>query len=349
MVSKTSPAQNLTGGQIQEIMDTLLMGILRPLVSRSNLFDTQLVFALSFISKNKKRKISTAGRQESINFLSKALLSEDLEEKLSYIKKARLERSMIEIFVMRIIDENYETFMNLYHRLLEGKEDRILLSKRINVLIKNLGCEKRSDFYILINSLKESLKVYKSYTASVIAQYVKLSSTQAKFFVDTNPHNQYDFNDVRQNFMRNILIALNKYDSSKGALTSYINFWLLNAQTCGSSAHEYGIAYSVPPQHKRKMARDKGSNREVNFSVSLDSPAEDDEGETISLHNKLECPQSVDKQIEHHKTSMLISLLAKNADPYGIGRLSMNIDECFTPQELSKMKNHMVQQGLAKL
>lgn len=352
MAAVTNPEENLTGGQIQDIMDKLLFEVLRPLVTNSNIFDSQLVFALSFIAKNKKRKISTATRSECINYLTRALLAEDTDEKLFYIQKARLERSMIYVFVKKLLDANYAPFMEMYSTFLSKHGDPdsdplyVIKLRKIRAIKNALGCSKRSDLFKLFSGCSEALMVYNSYIESVVAQYYKLCSQQAKFFVDTNTSNQFSFKDVRQNFLTNVLIALNKYDSSKGALTSYINFWLLNAQTCASGSHEYGIAYVVPPQHKRKLALEKGAGHAINFSISLDSKVEDETGESVDLHNKIESAETVDSELERHKMGRLFSMLAKNADPQGIGRLTLELEEYYTKQELDLMSSHMVKQKL---
>lgn len=346
MAVVTNPDENLTGGQIQDIMDTLLEAVLRPMLVNSTIFDTQLVFALSFIAKNKKRKISTAGRYESINYLTKALLAADVEEKIFYVQKAKLERSMIHLFVKKLLESHYQSFMSMYGTFLTSRESHPLIKRKLDLTARNLGCKKRSNIFVMLNSCAEGLKVYNKYVDSIVAQYLKLCSQQAKFFVDTNPHNQYSIKDVRQNFLTNILVALNKYDSSKGALTSYINFWLLNAQTCASGTHEYGIAYTVPPQYRRKLATDKESGLDINFSISLDAQVEDDDGEQVDLHNKLESTDNVDRQLEQHKMGVLFSMLAKNADPFGIGRLTLEVDEHFTQSELDLMQAHMHKQKL---
>lgn len=347
----TNPDENLTGGQIEEILDTLLFAVLKPMVYRSSIFDSQIIYALSFISKNRKRKISTSSsREDSVNYLSKALFTESLDEKFELVKKAKLERSMIYVFAINILKHYREQFNVWYNGFLDLKaKDRNIYKIRLNVILKALGCNKRSDVFVMFNEMHEALQHYTDYVSSVVNQYVKLCSQQAKFFVNTNPNNQYDFFCVRQNFLRSVLTALNKYNSQQGALTSYIKFWILNAHTCSTSDHEYGIAFRVPPQLKKKMAVDKDTTYDINFSVSLDSTVTDDDGEEVSLYNKIESNRTVDEDLEHHKYTKMLGLLAKNADPLGIGRLTLNIDEVFSTAEIQQMKKRMAEQQILKL
>ena len=53
------PVRDLTGGQVEELIDTLLYGALRPIVEHTDLFSPQLAFILSLIVSNKKRKPCT--------------------------------------------------------------------------------------------------------------------------------------------------------------------------------------------------------------------------------------------------------------------------------------------------
>jgi hypothetical protein len=344
--AETNPDENLTGGQIQKILDTLLYNILRSLVTDARVYDTQIIFALSFISKNRKRKISSVPRADSINHLSKALLVPSVEAKLDHIRQAKLERSFVYVFAKRILDQHYDNFMNLYHGFLTEPEHRVYYGRKIQTIQNSLGCSSRTEIQSTLNSCKEAFDMYRQYVNSVASQYLKMCSTQAKFFVDTNPHNQYDYYDVRQNYYRNLIVAINKYDSAKGALTSYIKMWILNAQTCASSEHEYGIAFRVPPQVKKQMASDKGAVVDINFSLSLDATVEDDEGEPVNLHNKIETPERVHEQMEFQNFSRLISRLAKNADINSLGRLTLDIDEFYSKEEVDQMREHMSKQGL---
>lgn len=344
--AQTNPDENLTGGQIQKVLDTLLYNILRSLITDASIYDTQLIFALSFISKNRKRKISSVSHADSINHLSKALLVPSVEAKLDHIRQAKLERSFVYVFAKRVLDEHYEKFMTYYHGFLTDKENRAYYGRKIQIIQRSLGCSSRTQIQGTLNACKETFDMYRMYVESVASQYLKMCSTQAKFFVDTNPHNQYDYYDVRQNYYRNLIVAINKYDSAKGALTSYIKMWILNAQTCASSEHEYGIAFRIPPQLKKQMASDKGAVVDINFALSLDATVEDDEGEPVNLHNKIETPEKVHEQMEFANFSKLISRLAKNADIWSLGRLSLDIDEYYSDTEVEQMKNHMQKQGL---
>ena len=155
----------------------------------------------------------------------------------------------------------------------------------------------------------------------------------------------FDFEDVYQNFLTAITKAVDKYDCSKGALTSYINYWVLNAQTCSNTdhGHEYGIAYTIPPLQRKQMALGDKSN--VNFSVSLDKPMATEGGDAVSLKDYLVGDAGVDLKIEHQQEIDRVRYLAKCADIKGLARLYLDLDEVFSGKELRNMKKNMLLQG----
>src|SRR5690606_36939465 len=132
-------------------------------------------------------------------------------------------------------------------------------------------------------------------------------------------------------------LAIDKYDSNKGALTSYINWWILNAQTCNTSEHEYGIAYVVPQSHRKKIA--EKSTGYLNHSVSLDDLVNEESSK--NLHSLIGDGYDVAEDFERGETSRMIMYLAKHADINGCARLTLDIGEYFSPEELAVMADHM--------
>lgn len=333
---------NLTGGQIQEVMDRLLYDALAPVIRYTNVFDTQLVYLLATVTKNKKRKVCAVSRPETIDFLCKALATSDPEEKMMYIKKLKIERSFIHVFLKRFVQAYKGPIFSLYYQYMSDTKNRQTYAKRMKPYLASVGCSGRSEIFIAITSCESSLTRFYHYFDRVISQYYKLCYLKAKGLVDTNPNNNYDFHDLVQNLRQRTITALNKYDASNGALTSYIKWWLFNSLTCGSGQHEYGLAYTVPQNVKRKLMQSDGSG--VNFSVSMDSLlSESDDNESSNLHNMIagETPD-LDDEIASISELNRMYKFAKNADPHGIARLSLELPEVFSPTELATMRKTTV-------
>lgn len=339
---------NLTGGQIQTVMDTLLYDSLRELVLRTSVFDTQLAYLLSLATSNKKRRIfSGATRERALTLLVLALSSEDKEEKMALISSLQMERHFIYVFLKNFLTQYYDQYMELYRKFLICRDQtkHKALGRRLDAICSSVGAASKSDMFHALNGLNTLLAMFFEYYSDVIQDFVQLCTQQAKFYVTTNSNN-YDFKDVRQNFLRAIIVAINKYDSSKGALTSYVKWWILNAQTCSSAEHEYGIAYIIPQTQRKKLAVDGANPHSVNFSVSLDSYAQDDgEGET-SLYQKIDDNRILDDVVNASRTAEKLSLLVKKVDPHGVARLSLDIGEAFSESEIMLMRRSMREQGL---
>jgi hypothetical protein len=331
--------KNLTGEQIQNVLDLFLYKSLEPIIYYSTAFDNQIIYLLGLITRNKKRKLTSITREEAISFLAKALITEDPVQKHELVRSARLERNFLHIFIYNFLQYagNYIEEYSKYLRL-RGIERKIQ-ARRMDMLSQSLCTDKKSLFVICLNS-HDSLKQFYKYRSEVLGNYVQLASKQAKAYSSMSANNTYDFQDVRQTILRAILTAIDKYDSSKGALTSYINWWILNAQTCSAAEHEYGIAFTMPQSHKRKIANDKNVDS-INFSVSLDQLISSEDGSDDSLHNHLSRDRDLTEQIEIAQSEQLVQYIAKCVDKRGILRLSYDIGEYFSDKELKIMRRHM--------
>lgn len=340
---------NLTGGQIESVMDTMLHDCLREIVENTDVFDVQLTYLLNMITSNKKRKPYNAEtRDRAISLLIKAL-SVPRDQKMIYIQELKMERNFIYVFLENVIKRYYTTYVELYRAFVSTQDPirREAYSKRLNVYVKMFGAESRSKLFVALCRLNDLLPQFMEYFHSVVADFYRLCSKQTKFYVDTNRGKLYDSKDVRQNFLRNVIVAINKYDSSRGAIVSYTKWWILNAQTCSSSEHEYGIAYTIPQTQRKKLATGEDTTS-LNFSVSLDTPAnESDEGADASLHQKVSDHHHLEDHVDSERRTEKLRLLIKRVDPLGVARLTMDVGEEFDKFELDLMRRHMQAQGLA--
>jgi RNA polymerase sigma factor (sigma-70 family) len=169
--------------------------------------------------------------------------------------------------------------------------------------------------------------------ASILSQFINLAhkytSTQVK-----HKNKNLNYDDLFQNIITAISKAIDKYDSSKGALTSYVKYWIINAQNQNNS-HTDGLAYEITYTQRQKVAKKETS--EVNFSTSLYDSS------NISDSSS---PESITE--EKDSINRILKLI-KIADIDGIFRLINNIDEYITPDEITLMKSHMEEEVKSKL
>lgn len=328
---------NLTGGHIQEVLDFLMHNSIQPIVLNSDVFDIQLIALLSLTARNKKRKLSSLSREDFISKLSYILTCDSRVEKFKIISSSRIERGFIYNFVVRYL-EACEGYDRLYYEYLTCS-DRIrkaILGRKMAVIEDDVGTP-RDKLYSTIATARSYLEKMYEFRNSVVEQYLKHSYVKARKYVKEHPN--CDLRDVYQNFNAAVTKSVDKYDCSKGALTSYVDFWIRNAENSTSTGfgHEYGIAYSLPQQQKEKIVSGKSST--VNFSISLNQLQASEEG--VSLLETLEGDVAIDEKIMRAQEIERIRRLAKLADPKGIARLYLDIDEHIDERFVKQMQSHM--------
>lgn len=334
--------KNLTGEQIQQVLDLFLYKALEPIILNSDVFDAQVSYVLALVSANRKRKPSSLPRERIIELLCKFLISTDRAEKFKLLREARLERSFLHVFISRFL-KRYEPYVVSYRKfVIASARERAVQKANLDALALDAGCETRAGLYRILTIAFPYLNKFYECRSLVLDHYLKMSSRQAKIYIQANGGN-FDFHDVRQSILKSILLAIDKYDSNKGALTSYINWWILNAQTCGTSEHEYGIAYTIPQSHRKRIAEQ--STGYINYSVRLDDVSSD--GTTRDLHSVLGDDANISEDFERDEMSSIIQYLAKCADVRGCARLVLDIGEYFSSKELEKMAEHMREEQCA--
>lgn len=330
---------SMTGGQIQEALDYLIYQSLEPIVLYSDIFDIQVAHLLAVASTNRKRKLSALEREDFISKLCNALYKKG-EEKLEILRGCKIERGFVYNFVVNFLKHTHG-YRDLYceHLMCPDFKKKQILERRLTVVETNVGFT-REFLYQTIGLSESWLELAYSFRNKIVMQYQKHSLKQAKSFCDMKGEN-FDFNDVSQNLLTAVTKAVDKYDSGKGALTSYINFWILNAQTYANPehGHEYNVAYTIPQIHKKNIAGVNTSGS-TNFSVSLDAMLNaDDEGS--DLLNLMVGDEGVDKSLEARNEIDNMLYLIKAADLKGIGRLYLDIDEFFSAKEQRLMAKTM--------
>lgn len=334
-----SRGNNLTGEQVQQILDLFLYDALEPIVLHSSAFDVQIVYLLGLITRNRKRKLSSIPREEAINLLARALVTDNLYDKFELVRSAKIERNFIHLFVARYLDsaKDYTDLYNQY--LVTAGAERKIIAQKLKVQAQGLKTKPRM-LYLICQNSTIALQVFYEYRTKVIGNYAQLASKQAKNRVQHKASNGLDFKDLRQNILRGVMVGVDKYDSNKGALTSYINWWILNAQTCSSSDHEYGVAYTIPSSYKRRLVNDDKADT-VNFSVSLDDLLSSEADDNSSLHNFIGDDTDIVRELSISHDNKIIQYITKCLDVKGIVRLSLDIDEFFSNKELKAMRKYM--------
>ena len=339
---RSEDTANLTGGQIQEILDQLIFQSLAPIVRTTDVFDIQIIHLLGQTAKNRKRKLTALNRDDFITTLSHCLITDDREKKINLLTSAKIERGFVYNFVVNFLD-SVSGYIDVYHKhLLANGTEKEILDRQMSEIEVNIRAD-RSSLYTTINIAQDYLNLAYKFRNSIVGNYLRHSFKQAKAFCRDKGSN-FDFNCVHQNFLTAIIKAVDKYDCSKGALTSYINYWLLNAQTTNNSdhGHEYGIAFTIPQLQRKAMA--VGGIGGSNYGISIDAQVESDDGVSTNLKNSIVGDSGVDEELEQTQEEDNIKYLIKAADVKGMARLYLDLDEVFSQREYKRMRKIMNEQ-----
>ena len=256
----------LTGGKIQNILDSTLQKCYKPLF-HMNWFKRKLYLIFEDFELNAKAKLSKKPRSEFIQDLYNLFVTEDEETFLFKIEEMGMNRNYLQEIVDNFLKETNdldETECQLFESFRDSKLDVDCNSKLLNL-------EEHFDGipYQTISKIRKTVKywfdIYLQFKSMIAAKYYRLAYKFAKQEAALRSGLELD------SLFKSLLIALNlaidRYNSEKGALASYIQTWLkayiLN-ESCGL---ELGQAFKL---NSWNMATLKKSN--INsYAISTDS------------------------------------------------------------------------------
>lgn len=337
---------SLTGSQIAKLFDGITNQILYTLNLFTSRMDINVVRLLGWVSNNRRKKISPIPRELQLQYLYYFICTNDLDVRYEILCNLKLDRFYIRKLAMNFIQcsKNYKSLYLKY--LIKDITNTELLQMSE---IENACCCSRQYLYPVILNLEEYLSLYKEITDIIISKYYKFLWSLVKKRVNgTTRH--FDEDDLYQNYLSATLKAFDRYDPEKGALTSYISLWIKNNQQSAEESPEYGISYDLPALQIQKQFNNRKEDADTslfqtedNFSVSLESLLELGELSEFTSGVDSYNPDKIKEETDGHT---LLLCLAKFADPLGIARLSLGIQEFFDRDMLRSMVLNMRQNSL---
>jgi hypothetical protein len=333
---------NLTGNQIATLFDSVTNQILYSLNLFTTVLDTNMVQILSWVLNNRRKKISPINRDLQLQLLYYFIAVPDINERYSILCKLKLDRFYVRklagIFIGKA--ENYK---QLY---LKNVSKTITADELLRMSEIEGDCQcPRLYLYSLLLNLESYLEIYRDISDIIISKYYKFLWSLVKKRVRSSSRH-FDEDELYQNYISATLKAFDRYDPEKGALTSYIQLWIKNNQQSAEENPEYSIAYDLPASQLQKHLKkdtDIYVHTDDNFSVSLEYLLEVGELSESTLGVDAYSPEKIKE--EEDKQSLLLCL-AKVADPVGVARLSLGIQEFFDRDTLRDMVGYMREHGL---
>jgi hypothetical protein len=319
-------AGNYSTEQLLDTLDELLMRGMEPIIGSTNFLDSRIICIATWYSTNQRRKLSP---MEKGHFIASSIayMLADTRTKMRIYRKMSIERNLSVMLMEQWLKLAGEC-VNLELRQLTGFKNDI--QDRIDFLHWQLGTVNRHALFHSYQTVKYYLSQAVEFRNQIAEKYMRMVTLEAVGYhkqqtSNNGPRMQLD--DVAQNFMIAVYKAIDKCDSNKGTLTSYVQKWITNAKTTNTFRHETGIAYTIPSGQRKQLAI--GSCNISNYTLSMDS---EEVKEIVS-----ECNQ--EEEMIRADTINSVRLLAKAVDTLGLGRLSLGILEVLNDSEILLLKS----------
>lgn len=309
---------NYSSHQLLSTLDQLLLNACLPIIDRTRFFDRHLGIISGWYASAARRKLASLPSKERFTALTSAfIISNSTEERIAAWKALKLERTLVFWLL-----NNWQETMSEWTDAVDAKDydKKQVIERRACFIVHSsiFQIKQHVDFWLTKATEFKQMLVEK-YMRYVMVEVVNFSKYQKQH----NPHMQFDLDEVAQDFCLAVSKAIDKCDTEKGTLTSYVQKWLQDARTNRS---EYGTAFSLPSNQRRAIAQ--GLSFTNNLSVSLDSE------QVLELAGST----NIEQEYIDAATVNRVRHLAKSADPLGIGRISLKITEVLSEEELRLLR-----------
>lgn len=290
---RESIPENYTSQQYAEVLDALLYSAIEPLVLHTNTCLIWMPRILAWYSnQSNSRKISSLDREKLQSKLCLFLLL-PVEERLPLLKGMKLERNLITLMI-----EDFLALTKEYRALEEQaciapKADRSGYLSKMNEQAQLVGLTN-ADLYAVYQHIRVWYEYYLEFRSYLIEKFTRYAIMKAKENYVKVGH-ALSLDDIIQHYMLAVGKAIDKCDTDEGPLASYVGQWFLNARN--TVRKEIG--------NLNTESYEELEESEFDFGVY----------------------QDVEQHVERMQTIERIRLLAQVADPYGLARLRLEIDE----------------------
>ncbi len=306
--------KNYSSSQYIEVLDILPDLAIAPILESCDYADQFVSGILHHSVENTRRKLSSTERNELLPRCV-LFLSATPSKKLPIYKSLRLERSITRLILEKFLaaSDKYESY-KLAESLGTASPEDIISRKNIEYA---LGFNKSLDLICVRKTVNYWHDKYKSFREQVLNKFMRFITVQAQAFYAQN-NSSVDLDELLQNYIMYSAKAVDKFDPRQGTLTSYIKNWLSHARNV-TTTNESGTSFVLP-----SAKRSSGIN---NRSLSID---DDSVKEIFVEDGRAEVLSDVER----------VRKLSRLADPVGLARLSMDIEEYNYPHELKLLQHY---------
>jgi len=238
---------------------------------------------LTYIHVDGRRKISNVDFQEQSDFFFTMVVSSNLEKRAEAFKQARLDRGL-PLKLLDIVDQNrrpYSRHLAAFveqGRLKKREKSTPQAVERMQSTLRSLDRVERflrgtrTLVHPILNTSHWYLKKALDFREMITEKFYRFAYKEAnKNMAATRV--VADRDDLYDNYQLEVIRSIHKYDSDKGILKSYLDFWLRHANTNSPFDHQRQFSYTIPSARRRALQKNNwniGGATEYNLAHELD-------------------------------------------------------------------------------
>jgi hypothetical protein len=260
--------KNLTGEQIETILNRFLFRSLEPIALHTNLIDLFVSQVLRDSFLDHRRKLSNTPREVFFQKLFEVLVISSRAQKLKRLRSLRLERTLIFQLISFFLKQTQTYVQDEYDYLLSGDPEA---RYRMHLVEHRIGAS-RTFLAPAVRSVHFWLAQYLAFKDCVIGKFARFALHKTNMAIQRTKL-QIERKDLYHNMILNVGRAIDKYDSNEGALAHYVKMWIQNAETNPDFSHELNTAFKISSAQRRKTVRRKDEGEFVisNLSHSIEN------------------------------------------------------------------------------
>lgn len=290
--TKETILDNYSSSQYIEVLDTLIYGYIKPIVENTDFANDLLADFIHQYINNYRRKISIVTKEKILSSLLMFFTCPP-SKRLAYLKSMRLERSIFRYIAEKFLEQTKDYESRIEKRLNGDMSALASLETKVKILNQHDTLPLNS----VITAVETYLKEASKFKQQILEKYTRMVLMAAQTHYKLNP--RLDLDSIIQTMFLYSTYAIDKYDITQGALTSYIEVWL---------------------RHARNRVISNEAESFANVSIDQDD-------------TYVEEPIYENESSLEDDEVLRVRELAKLVDPTGLGRLSLNIQETLTKEE----------------
>lgn len=327
--------ENLSSEQIANTLDTLLFRALRPVVLYTNHLEQTLAELLPFIVSNARRKFSNKPQEVLIDTVFSVIVGTNKKAKLKLLRELRLERTVY-FNCFNSLEAIYKAYMQIVVAYINTpiNKDTIKIrysyQQQISSIERRIGLHADCNLQSVVNKALFWRDSTLEFKGMIMEKFIRLAHVNAaKAAASTSL--DIDKTDLFKDLVLSTSKAIDKYNPEKGALTSYIMWWFMDAKTPSNphNSHEYGVSFHIPSA-QRKTALANNTLTVSNLSSSLDG---------TSVKEVMDNEEDVLTRLIHQEDSVRSSNLAAKSDRNRLAVLLHDIRYVLSAEEIQALKD----------